>query len=104
MYTEEAVETVCDELANAIDGAAGQVNVEQTITGVLDGTEIPRDIFLETFANLYKCNPATYAENSIDDASWEMEHPIIELDLEDDLMSLGDEIDIVPVDIDEELY
>ena len=70
-WDKDAAELASDLLAMKIDDKGGQVDVDELIEELLKqvnenhGVDLSEDEFLEKFNMVYKCDPNTFAENSI---------------------------------------
>jgi len=84
-YTK--MDEVIDAIAAAIDDG---VEVDTAITQVLENyPELSRREVLDYFEEEYRCTPAKYAENAVDDKEWEATQPgIVEIPeiIDDDFM------------------
>jgi len=107
----EKLETVCDDIAFAIDdvdGALTREQIEVLVSEALEPTEYNREQFDEMFENIYRCDVQTYASNATDDANWATENGL--LDSYELLFDPEELEDIDPVDLgitvvtDDEFY
>ena len=93
----DQIEECCDALAEDIEQVGGKLTdeqVSQAIDQAVQEAGVERNEFLETFRELYECNPFVYAENARDDAMDAQLNPREEipvLDMDDDLMDLQHE-------------
>lgn len=72
----------CDSLANAIDEANGDVDLEGYINYITNTLDIENNKLIDEFTKLYKCTPLVYAANAKEDSDWNVEFQ--ELDNYDD--------------------
>jgi len=71
--TMEDLEGICDDVANAIDDAVGEMTLpkaNEMVDTAVSASPYEREQFDEMFENLYCCDIANYLTNSIDDAKW----------------------------------
>ena len=79
----ENLETVCDNIAVAIDDVDGDLKrdrIDILISEALEPTEYTRQEFDEMFDNIYRCDVLQYADNATDDATWAADNGLLDSD------------------------